>query len=133
MKIKHRTWNIKDKEFIDNDIHISYDGDLYEVIPVGITSGYSAAIVTINDQNNYIVELSVLKVDKLGIEIYNGDIIKFYGYMYEVYYDEEFSSYGMRNNIHPDYDGLGANSKDMLIVGNIHQDANLLPDKREVL
>nr|BDD48398.1 hypothetical protein 4 [Balneolaceae bacterium] len=63
--------------------------------------------------------------DKYGQDIYDGDIIRWDGINYQVYYDKEYAQYCLKNDAYSDYFENG-NNKQMEVVGNIYENPELI-------
>ena len=118
MEYKFRVWHKKEKRFIDlNGFSIAFNsclnvGSVYAVTEQGVLKEYNCNEVEI-------VMFTGLK-DKNGKEIYDGDIVKQDTQIDEVSFNEGHWI------IKPEGDGLFHYAQYIEIIGNIHENPELL-------
>lgn len=142
-ELEFRAWDNREKAYLNKeDIAIDSLGNIF------ILEGYShndselwyARILVDPDNERYIIEQFTGLTDRNGIEICEGDIVKFThkigdgwgnnkGDIAEIKYmidGVSFSGFGFRNSV-----PLTANKANKLeVIGNIHENPELLERKR---
>lgn len=130
-ELKFRAWSIEYEEYIEDVIH---DGPSWLE-----AHGYDyVAVSEIFDGDEFIVEQCTCLKDKNGKEIYVGDIIQeeidFNSKMtdgvftYVVEWDNDTLSYGLRGNGDSIHDELWQTNLSRKVIGNIHENQDLLGD-----
>jgi uncharacterized phage protein (TIGR01671 family) len=122
-EIKFRYWHKKDKEiYYPTTIDFDELGDAFHVDVFSVKNG-----------DVILMQYTGLK-DKNGVDIYEGDIIRFKCPIHtkgvgEVFYNVDFCCYQISNGL---YDLLyEANERLLEVIGNIFQDPALLPTESE--
>ena len=134
-ELKFRAWNRQDNEYITgNRIRVDGDGLLY----IDRITVKTAFVHHTRKNPWFIVEQYTGLKDKNGTEIYEGDIIRAPVYIGRIFYDEEYAYFKLKTS-RSDHcfialmQQLEIEMDDLEVVGNIHENPELLEEKHEDL
>lgn len=134
-ELKFRAWNRQDNEYITgNRIRVDGDGLLY----IDRITVKTAFVHHTRKNPWFIVEQYTGLKDKNGTEIYEGDIIRAPEYIGRIFYDEEYAYFKLKTS-RSDHcfialmQQLEIEMDDLEVVGNIHENPELLEEKHEDL
>ena len=119
-EIEFRAWRKDEKKMIDvKAIDWDEDGNIFSVnYPEGKSySGY--------DSDNIELMQYTGRIDKNGKKIFDKDVVKLKGYLWEVYWSDEESCFKIKNK----FDDLFLTKfkeKALEVVGNIYENKELL-------
>lgn len=130
-ELKFRAWDKENEEYMNGyDVLLKYDGS--------VISRYALAVFDTDMPVNVIIEQYTGLKDKNGREIYEGDIIQeeidFNSKMtdgvftYVVEWDSDTLCYGLRGNSNSIHDELWEVNASVEIIGNVHENPELLGD-----
>jgi uncharacterized phage protein (TIGR01671 family) len=101
-------------------------GEIYESIAVSLKTDLSAGILSIHNQDRYVVEQYTGLLDKNGTKIFEGDIIEYPNNgKGVVYYDKDFACFNIKGFGRGCYDYPGIafseGTDTFKVIGNIHE------------
>lgn len=122
--IKFRAWDKRFSEFVE-DFFVSADGKIYKKTK---DTGYGIAISRETSDKIILMQSTGLK-DLNGVEIFEGDIVRFFDSLYTVFYDIKEGSYRLKPHDDRwvvDYMSNFSSEESFEIVGNIYENKELL-------
>lgn len=137
-EIKFRAWDKKKKKMFygdkkDEPNMIGFDGEIYVTGSTGpmCDCGCSADYINRSVSEDYELELMqyIGLKDKNGKEIYEGDIVSYFGGGYGiVYYDEQFAAFRIEILKTGKYTDMEFIAKYGNVIGNIYENPELLEE-----
>ena len=133
-EIKFRAWDKKNKKMFYGDKQdepnmIGFDGKIYTTGLTGPMCDYGCSTDYINscDPEDYELMQYIGLKDKNGKEIYEGDIVSYFGGGYGiVYYDEQFAAFRVEVLKTGKYTDMAFIAKYGEVIANIHENPELL-------
>lgn len=127
MRPKFRAWDIHGQKMFTNDELIIWNSNVYANDSKKLTCNYLKGW-TIDDK--YLMQSTGLK-DLNGVEIFEGDIVRFFDILYTVFYDIKEGSYRLKPHDDRwvvDYMCNFSSEETLEVVANIYENKEFLED-----
>lgn len=140
-ELKFRAWDNLEKDYLnEEDIAIDNLGNIFifERYDNNDSDLWYTRILPDLDNKRHVIEQYTGLKDKNGTEIYEGDIIRAPEYIGRIFYDEEYAYFKLKTS-RSDHcfialmQQLEIEMDDLEVVGNIHENPELLEEKHEDL
>lgn len=130
-RFRFRAWNFKENKYYQQNEKgmFKLGGELPNGTPVGVLCSVEDLTNNRNYDKNFVVEQCTGSKDKNGKLIYEGDIVETHDYTTE--YSQivfEKGCYVLKSKDVAMYEHLSNYEKECRIIGNIHENSELLED-----